>query len=424
MGPLVALLAVLLLGGWGRAGVVAAAPLATALDRAAYVALLHATLADVQAAQAADGAARDAAVGRALTRLTADIEVRDATGVLAAPDFGLLRAALLHTPPDLDGAVRRLTDLLALLDPGSVPTLTATPEPTPSPATPGPAGTVLPTPGVDLTPAYVAVAGASGPPVDVDEAGKRLDEVLRDPRFQPADDNGIQQGLSRALAPLIQGLLQLPDTQRNALIGGISGLVLAVILAIAYRESAWSRRRYWATVAGAGGGTALAVSLLLSFGGTLLGLLGPLVLPVGGAAGAVVVLVLLGFIGVNLRRSRAADARVVGGAFAAEAGWTAAQARAAANAAAESGDFRRAVRYRYLATLLALDESGRMRFDPALTDGEYLRRAPLALRDSLRPLVAGFQRFWYGGYPAGAGDYHAYQVLAAGAEGVPLEPGQ
>ena len=425
MGLLVAVLAVLLVAAWSGAGGVAAAPSGDTLDRAGYVALLHATLADVQAAQAADGAARDAAVGRAVARLPAAVEVRDATGVLAVPDLGPLRAALLHTPPDLDDAVRRLTDLLLLLDPGSVPTLTATPAPTTPPATPGPSGTALPTPVADGTPAYVAAAGAGGPPVDADEAGKRLDTVLRDPRFQPAaEDNGIRQGLSRALAPLIQGLLQLPDVQRNALISGISGLLVAFMLAIAYRESAWSRRRYWATVGGAGGGTALAVFLLLSFGGALLGLLGPLVLPVGGALGVVVVLAVLGFLGINLRRNRAADARAVAGAFAAEVGWTAAQACAAAAAAAGSGDFRRAVRYRYLATLLTLDESGRMRFDPALTDGDYLRRAPLALRDPLRPLVAGFQRFWYGGYPAGAGDYHAYQALAAGAEGTPAEAAQ
>ncbi len=400
-----------------------AAPRGDTLDRTAYMHLLHATLTDVQAAQVAAGAARAAAVNRALTRLPAEVEVRDAAGVLAVPDLHPLRTALTHTPPDLDGAVGRLTDLLNLLDPGSVPTLTAAPEPTTSPTPRVAGGTALPTVAVDLTPAYLPT-GVGGAPVDVAEAGKRLDAVLRDPQFQPAADTGIQQGLSHMMQPLIQGLLQMPDVQRNALIAAIAGLLIAFMVAVAYRETEWSRRRFWATVVGAAGGTAGVIFSLLTFGGSALALLGPLVLPVGGGLGILVVLGVVSFVGINLRRNRAPDARSLTGAFAAEAGWTAAQARTAAAAAAGTGDFRRAVRYRYLATLLTLDESGRMRFDPALTDGEYLRQAPAALRDPLRPLVAGFQRFWYGGYPAGAGDYQAYQTLAAGAEGTPPEPGR
>ena len=401
--------------------VLATAPAQAVLDRAAYVRLLHSLLADVQAAQNATVTAQPAAVAEVLAALPDTLTVRDSTGLLAQPDLGSLRVALTRTPPDLDRAVLLLTERLNLLDPGSVPTLTAAPSPTAPPAPGSVALTAVPTPLADLTPAYVA-AGNGSPPVAVDEAGRRLDAVLRDPRFQPAESNGIQQGLSQLLAPLIQGLLQMPELQRNALIGGVSGLLVAVMLGIAYRDSDWSRGRYWTTVVGAGGGTALLVFSLFTFGGAALGLLGPLVLPLGGGLGVLAALAVLGFVGINLRRNRAPDARATGGAFAVEAGWTAAQARSAAGTAAGAGDYRRAVRYRYLATLLTLDESGRMRFDPALTDGEYLRRAPLALRDPLRPLIAGFQRFWYGGEIAAASDYQAYQTLAAGAENLPPEP--
>jgi hypothetical protein len=133
-------------------------------------------------------------------------------------------------------------------------------------------------------------------------------------------------------------------------------------------------------------------------------------------------LAVVGFAARNLRRNRAPDAARHVGGFTAEAGWTAAQARAAAQTAAAEGDYRRAMRYRYLATLLALDEAERLRFDPALTDGDYLRRAPASLREALRPLVLGFQRVWYGGYPAGEADYAHYQILAAGAEAAAPEP--
>lgn len=403
----------------------AAAQTATTLDRAGYVRLLHDFLRDLDGVATLDTEAQAAWARQARDRLPGDLLVRDAGGTLAAPDLAPVRTALTAVPPDIAGARRFLAALLDMLDPGSVPPQpTRPPQPAPSPTPGGDPGT--PTPPAAATPgvaAYLPPVGANpGPPLGVDEAGRRLDAVLRDPRFAPAQGGGLQEGLAGLLQPVVQSLLDMPGLQRTLLAAAIAGLLVSFLTAVGNRHSGGSRARYWAIVAGSGAGTALAVFLLLTWGASALGLLGPVALPVGGSLGLLAALAVVGFAARNLRRNRAPDAARHVGGFTAEAGWTAAQARAAAQTAAAEGDYRRAMRYRYLATLLALDEAERLRFDPALTDGEYLRRAPAALREALRPLVLGFQRVWYGGYPAGAADYAHYQTLAAGAETAASEP--
>jgi hypothetical protein len=391
-------------------------PQATPLDRAAYVALLHTALDAANAVPAAaDAPDRAALLARARAVLPASVVVRDAGGVLAEVDFGPVRAALAKEPPDLAGARRYLTALIGLLDPGSLPSPTATPTPL---QTPSAAQAAL-----ALTPVYSPPTGAGGPPIAAGEAGSRLERVLADPRFQTDEGGGIQQALARALEPLVGTLLAMPTIQRNLLIAAVAGLLVAFMLYAGYREAPWSRQRYRATVAGGGLATFVLVFLLLTYGAAALGLLLaiPFLAPVLGGLGVLVAVGVAVFGWLGLRRARAPQHTRVASPFAAEAGWTADQARAAAEAAAGAQDYRKAIRYRYLATLLALDEAGRVRFDPALTNHEYLQRAPAPLRDPLQPLVGIFERLWYGGFPATAEDYHAYQVLAARAESVPAE---
>lgn len=93
--------------------------------------------------------------------------------------------------------------------------------------------------------------------------------------------------------------------------------------------------------------------------------------------------------------------------------------RALAEEQARQGEWRRAFRLTYLATLVALDTHGTLRFDRSKTNWEYLR----ALRGAgqtetyaaLLPLTREFDRIWYGGEGASADDYaHAvaqYQTL-------------
>ncbi|MEZ4594376.1 MAG: DUF4129 domain-containing protein [Chloroflexota bacterium] len=74
------------------------------------------------------------------------------------------------------------------------------------------------------------------------------------------------------------------------------------------------------------------------------------------------------------------------------------------------GDFRTAVRYLYLSSLLLLEERGLLRYDRSLTNREYLRsvahRPELAA--ILRDVIDVFDRVWYGFQSLSASEYDAY----------------
>ncbi len=90
---------------------------------------------------------------------------------------------------------------------------------------------------------------------------------------------------------------------------------------------------------------------------------------------------------------------------------TSAQALVQARRLASEGDYRSAVRGLYLATLLLLDEHGRLRYDRSLTNREYLRAVanePQVLA-ALQPIVEVFDRTWYGFESISREDFEAYQ---------------
>lgn len=62
------------------------------------------------------------------------------------------------------------------------------------------------------------------------------------------------------------------------------------------------------------------------------------------------------------------------------------------------GDYRTAVRYLYLSSLLTLDERGLLRFDRSKTNREYLRSVSTfpQLSAPLRDVIEVFDRVWYG----------------------------
>lgn len=82
---------------------------------------------------------------------------------------------------------------------------------------------------------------------------------------------------------------------------------------------------------------------------------------------------------------------------------------ALADRQAQGGDYRRAFRLIYVATLVALDTGGILRFDRSKTNWEYLRALRAAGRDdvyrAMMPLTREFDRVWYGLAPAGPGEY-------------------
>jgi hypothetical protein len=74
-------------------------------------------------------------------------------------------------------------------------------------------------------------------------------------------------------------------------------------------------------------------------------------------------------------------------------------------------DYRAAVRYLYLSSLLLLDERGVILFDPALTNREHLRQVidRPEIGDLLRTIVNVFDRVWYGFAPVDEALYRQFR---------------
>ena len=90
---------------------------------------------------------------------------------------------------------------------------------------------------------------------------------------------------------------------------------------------------------------------------------------------------------------------------------TAKEAMEQAESTAESGDYRRSVRYLYLSTLLVLEEKGVFKYDRSLTNREYLeatQRYP-AVNRLLGEVVDVFDRVWYGSAQIDAATLQQYQ---------------
>lgn len=91
---------------------------------------------------------------------------------------------------------------------------------------------------------------------------------------------------------------------------------------------------------------------------------------------------------------------------------TAEQALQEAESQAQDGDFRQAVRYLYLSSLLLLEERGLLRFDRSRTNREYLRSVAgrPELLGALQSVVDVFDRVWYGFQPLDEAGYRRYRA--------------
>lgn len=94
---------------------------------------------------------------------------------------------------------------------------------------------------------------------------------------------------------------------------------------------------------------------------------------------------------------------------------TSATAYQQAQTNSQAGDYRTAVRYLYLSTLLALDERDILRYDRSATNREYLRRVADQpdLHHLLRDVVDVFDRVWYGFQPISHDTYDTYAERVA-----------
>jgi hypothetical protein len=84
-----------------------------------------------------------------------------------------------------------------------------------------------------------------------------------------------------------------------------------------------------------------------------------------------------------------------------------------ARALATNGDFAGALRALYAATLAALDRARLIQFDPARTNGHYLRSMPAgATRDAFAAFTSLFDRKWYGREECTRAEYERSLELA------------
>jgi len=125
--------------------------------------------------------------------------------------------------------------------------------------------------------------------------------------------------------------------------------------------------------------------------------------------GVVLLLVVVIYLAINVRRGIVRDARIAtkGDDYVP----TASEVFDQASVLAHNGDYRAAVRSLYLSALLWLDEQDLLRYDRALTNREHLERAQrnpdLLLR--LKPVIETFDQVWYGHAPVDAALFAAYR---------------
>ena len=131
----------------------------------------------------------------------------------------------------------------------------------------------------------------------------------------------------------------------------------------------------------------------------------------------------LGYVGRHLQRAVTAETELAANDRI-EENLSAVTALSKAQAMSNSGDYRMAVRYLYLAALLQLEERGLLRYDRSRTNREYLRdinRSGMAqfprLSDNFAEVVEIFNSVWYGYQPLDQTSYENYSVRVAKLRG-------
>jgi hypothetical protein len=115
-------------------------------------------------------------------------------------------------------------------------------------------------------------------------------------------------------------------------------------------------------------------------------------------AGLALVLGLVAYAIHSIRQSILRDAQVRAAATAHEAYLSSGDAWTRAHEQARAHDYRTAMRYLYLSSLLWLDERKLLHYDRSLTNREHLEQVQTnpSLHGRLAPIVNTFDRIWYG----------------------------
>ncbi|MBK9924315.1 MAG: DUF4129 domain-containing protein [Anaerolineales bacterium] len=115
-------------------------------------------------------------------------------------------------------------------------------------------------------------------------------------------------------------------------------------------------------------------------------------------AAVIIFLISLYFLSLNLSRNLVREAQLAIESEDADALLTSSGAMQRAQSLSSQGDYRNAVRYLYLSSLLVLDERGLLRYDRSRTNREYLRSisSKPELSKPLSDVIDVFDRVWYG----------------------------
>jgi hypothetical protein len=115
-------------------------------------------------------------------------------------------------------------------------------------------------------------------------------------------------------------------------------------------------------------------------------------------AAVVVFVLVLFFIARNLSRNLVHEAQLAAEGNENDEALTSKSAFKRAETLSMQGDYRNAIRYLYLSSLLVLDEQGLMRYDRSRTNREYLRSVSSKpeLAEPLQDVIEVFDRVWYG----------------------------
>jgi hypothetical protein len=116
------------------------------------------------------------------------------------------------------------------------------------------------------------------------------------------------------------------------------------------------------------------------------------------------------FISRGLSRSLVKEAELESEASESDEMLTSKGALKRAETLSTQGDYRNAIRYLYLSSLLVLDEQGLMRYDRSRTNREYLRSVSSKpeLAKPLRDVIDVFDRVWYGFETVDEQTYQSY----------------
>ncbi len=243
----------------------------------------------------------------------------------------------------------------------------------------------------------------------------QLHQVLSDPRFQ-YQDKGRPRDFIDSISDFASAVFawygNLEPATRALGTATLLGLLASFVAWLAMRGGEITPRQQRIWMVGSGGVVfLLAIIFFIIWGkdGPSINVLG--LGPWGLLLLGLVMVTIVGMIVVLTGRTFVPTS-VASITSAEERNLSSAQSSQRAVEQAAAGNYRDAIRYLYLTTLILLDERGLLRFDHSLTNREYLQRLGQSrLGTLLTPIVDTFDRTWYGHTLPTREEYERYASL-------------